>query len=80
MQRGRTATPNHPLSELFEQVMVDELRRWIDLADERMSEYGIDVYVMPGNDDPWSCDPVLEGASHVQACDERRRAGRRRTR
>ena len=58
-------------SELFEKVMVDELQRWIDLADERMSEYGIHVYVMPGNDDPWSCDPVLEGASHVQACDER---------
>jgi Icc-related predicted phosphoesterase len=56
---------------LFEQVMVEELRRWIELADERMSEYGIDVFVMPGNDDPWSCDAVLEAASHVQACDER---------
>ena len=47
-------------SELFEQVMVDELQRWIDLADERMAEYGIDVFVMPGNDDPWSCDAVIE--------------------
>ena len=43
--------------------MVDELRRWIDLADERMAEYGIDVYVMPGNDDPWCCDAVIEQAS-----------------
>jgi Icc-related predicted phosphoesterase len=58
-------------SELFDTVMVDELRRWIDLADERMGEYGIDVFVMPGNDDPWSCDAVLEGARHVQACDDR---------
>jgi uncharacterized protein len=56
---------------LFEKVMVDELRRWIELADERMPQYGIDVFVMPGNDDPWSCDPVLESASHVRACDER---------
>lgn len=56
---------------LFEHVMVDELQRWIDLADERMSEYGIDVYVMPGNDDPWSCDAVIEAATHVTACDER---------
>ncbi len=32
--------------------MIDELRRWITLADERMAQYGIDVYVMPGNDDP----------------------------
>jgi Icc-related predicted phosphoesterase len=57
--------------ELFERVMIDELRRWIDLADERMSEYGIDVFVMPGNDDPWSCDAVIEAASHVTACDDR---------
>ena len=48
-----------------------ELRRWIELADERMAEYGIDVYVMPGNDDPWPCDAVLEAATHVQACDDR---------
>ena len=58
-------------ASLFEKVMIDELRRWIELADERMPEYGIDVFVMPGNDDPWSCDSVLEAASHVRACDER---------
>ena len=57
--------------ELFETVMLDELRRWISLADERMAEYGIDVFVMPGNDDPWICDDVLEAAVHVQACDGR---------
>lgn len=56
---------------IFERVMVDELQRWIDLADERMAAHGIAVYVMPGNDDPWSCDPVLESAKHVQACDGR---------
>jgi uncharacterized protein len=56
---------------LFDEVIVDELRRWIALADERLARYGIDAYVMPGNDDPWSCDPVLEAASHVVACDDR---------
>jgi Icc-related predicted phosphoesterase len=58
-------------SKLFERVMIDELRRWIALADERMSQYGIAVYVMAGNDDPWSCDEVIESASHVEACDGR---------
>ncbi len=58
-------------SALLEETMVAELQRWIDLADERMAEYGIDVYVMPGNDDPWACDAVLESATHVQACDDR---------
>jgi Icc-related predicted phosphoesterase len=56
---------------LFEQVIVAELSRWIALADERMAAYGIDVFVMPGNDDPFSCDAVLEAARHVTACDER---------
>ena len=59
--RGTAPTPR-PAAELFERVMLDELRRWIDLADERMPPHGIDVYVMAGNDDPWSCDAVLESA------------------
>jgi Icc-related predicted phosphoesterase len=33
--------------------------------------YGIDVFVMPGNDDPWACDPVIESATHVQPCADR---------
>jgi uncharacterized protein len=56
---------------LLEETMVVELRRWIDLADERMAGYGIDVFVMPGNDDPWACDAVIESAAHVKACDDR---------
>lgn len=56
---------------LFDHVMLAELKRWIDLADERMSEYDIDVFVMAGNDDPWECDEVIAAAAHVQACDDR---------
>jgi uncharacterized protein len=56
---------------LFHEVILAELRRWIELADERMADYGIDVFVMSGNDDPWECDAVLEGARFVQACDDR---------
>jgi Icc-related predicted phosphoesterase len=56
---------------LFDGVMLAELRRWIDLADERMSEYGIDVFVMAGNDDPWACDEVIAAGRHVQLCDDR---------
>jgi Icc-related predicted phosphoesterase len=58
-------------SELFEQVMLDELGRWVELADERMPPLGIAVYAMAGNDDPWSCDATLERASHLIACDLR---------
>jgi Icc-related predicted phosphoesterase len=67
----RHAADEQLRDELFERVLVAELQRWIDLADGRMSEYGIEVFVMPGNDDPWACDEILERASHVVACDER---------
>jgi Icc-related predicted phosphoesterase len=56
---------------LFDEVMLAELARWIELADERMSQYGIDVFVMAGNDDPWGCDDVLGAARHVTLCDDR---------
>ena len=56
---------------LFERIMLDELRRWIELADERARDTGIATYVMAGNDDPWSCDAVLEQASVVRPCDGR---------
>lgn len=68
---GRHAADAQLREELFDRVLLDELQRWIDLADERMAEYGIDVFVMPGNDDPWGCDAILENASHVTACDDR---------
>jgi Icc-related predicted phosphoesterase len=56
--------------ELFERLILDDLRRWLALADERMPQYGIGVYVVGGNDDPWSCDGVLHTAQHVVACDD----------
>jgi Icc-related predicted phosphoesterase len=57
--------------ELFQRIIVSELQRWMDLADERMPRYGISVFAMPGNDDLWACDVVVENAAHVQACDDR---------
>jgi Icc-related predicted phosphoesterase len=58
-------------AELFERVLLAELRRWVDLADERMAPLGIAVFAMAGNDDPWSCDAVLESADHLISCDLR---------
>lgn len=57
--------------QMFDQVINAELKRWLDLADERMEPAGVDVYVMSGNDDPWSCDATIESASWVQPCDGR---------
>jgi uncharacterized protein len=56
--------------ELFERVMVDEARRWMELADKRIDETGVPVYVMAGNDDPWALDEVLREARRVVSTED----------
>jgi Icc-related predicted phosphoesterase len=55
----------------FEQALLDELRLWVQLADERLAGTGARAYVIPGNDDPWAIDEVLAGGTSVVACDQR---------
>lgn len=57
--------------EAFEAALLDELRLWVELADARLAGSGVRAYVIPGNDDPWSVDPVLASGRSVVACDER---------
>ena len=59
---GRHAADDAARDALFERIMLEELRRWVALADERMAAQGIDVFVIAGNDDPWSVDDVLKQA------------------
>lgn len=54
----------------FEGALLEELRIWIEFADERLAGSGCRAYVIPGNDDPWSIDPVLASGECVDACDE----------
>lgn len=54
----------------FEQALLDELRLWVEFADERLAGTGTRAYVIPGNDDPWSIDEVLSSGTAVDACDE----------
>ena len=57
--------------EAMEKALLEELRLWVELADERLAGNGTKAYVIPGNDDPWSIDEVLAAGSSVVACDER---------
>jgi Icc-related predicted phosphoesterase len=57
--------------QVFEQALLDELRLWVGLADERLADSDARAYVIPGNDDPWSIDEVLAGGESVVACDQR---------
>jgi uncharacterized protein len=50
--------PEHR-ERVFTQLMVDEVRRWVELAEERLGDTGIRCYVMPGNDDELEVDDAL---------------------
>jgi len=56
--------------EEMERALLDELRLWVEFADERLSGTETLAYVIPGNDDPWSIDAVLASGASVVACDE----------
>ncbi|MEK7424067.1 MAG: metallophosphoesterase, partial [Actinomycetota bacterium] len=56
---------------LFARTMTEDLERWAGLAEERLADTDIELYVMPGNDDPWSIDEVLERSPVVNNCDGR---------
>jgi uncharacterized protein len=57
-------------AQLFEQVMLDEVRRWVALADDRLESIDAELFIIAGNDDPWSVDDVLRAGTRVRFCDD----------
>ena len=52
--------------QTFREVVVASMRRWMELADERLAGSGIRCFVNPGNDDFWEIDDVLRTARSVE--------------
>jgi len=50
---------------LFEEKMLETVKKWMDLADERLGGTGIACVVCPGNDDQLEVDDVVRQAKHV---------------
>jgi uncharacterized protein len=59
------------LETMFEETIVEGLRGWMALADERLRGSEVVAYVMPGNDDPWAVDEALAGREKVVPCDDK---------
>jgi len=59
---ARLAADDGYRDEVFGRLMVDEVRRWIRIAEERLGDTGVRMYVIPGNDDEPAIDPALESA------------------
>lgn len=53
----------------FRATVVDGIRRWIKLAEERLAETGIRCFITPGNDDYFDIDEPLQESSVVEFVD-----------
>ncbi|MCS7050069.1 MAG: metallophosphoesterase, partial [Thermomicrobium sp.] len=51
--------------EVFRRVMRESVTRWVRLAEERLRGTGVRCFVMPGNDDEFDIDAVLNGSDVV---------------
>ena len=58
--------------EKFKEVMLDDLRRWLDIAEEKLKGTGIRCFISPGNDDIWEVDTILKEQSIVEVPDGHR--------
>jgi uncharacterized protein len=52
--------------QTFSDAIVAQMRKWMELADDRLAGSGIRCFVTPGNDDFWEIDEVLRGATAVE--------------
>jgi Icc-related predicted phosphoesterase len=53
------------LNKRFEVEMCQRVREWMILAEQQLVPKGIDLYFMPGNDDLYSIDAVIDEFEHV---------------
>ncbi|MDI3257003.1 MAG: hypothetical protein QJR01_04670 [Kyrpidia sp.] len=56
-------------NQLFEELVVASLRRWMELAEERLAGMGVRCFVNPGNDDERFVDEILAQGKYVQNID-----------
>ncbi len=50
------------LDELFSKVMVEGVKRWLSIAEDRLKGTNVKCYISPGNDDRFDIDAVLKSS------------------
>jgi Icc-related predicted phosphoesterase len=53
------------VKEVFRDVMLQRMREWMALAEERLGKTQVKCYISPGNDDLFELDPILSSSSYV---------------
>ncbi len=50
---------------LFKKLMLENVQRWVDLAEQRLKGSGVSVYITGGNDDLPEITPILQSSDYV---------------
>ena len=53
------------MKERFAQEMIARVRKWLTMFEEKLAPRGFTLYFMPGNDDPYVIDDVIDEFEHV---------------
>ncbi len=59
------------VKRIFHEKIAHRLEEWMQLAAERLDGSGVPVYLMPGNDDEFEIDPILERSPYCRDVNER---------
>ena len=60
------------IDELFKQLVVERLKVWNGLMEERLKNSGVKVYIAPGNDDLLEINQVLDDFTYAINTDDRK--------
>ena len=58
-------TDESKVQSIFKELMLDTVKRWIEIAEERLKDSGIKVYITGGNDDVAEIESIIGGSNYV---------------
>jgi hypothetical protein len=58
-------------NETFGKLMIARIKYWVDYADEKLKNSGIECYVCPGNDDMFKIDDIIRESKSVSDAESR---------
>jgi Icc-related predicted phosphoesterase len=58
-EADRLVADDEARDRLLHELMNERVGRWMDLADERLGDGEVPLYLIPGNDDDFAIDPIL---------------------
>ncbi|MFQ5819173.1 MAG: metallophosphoesterase [Candidatus Heimdallarchaeota archaeon] len=53
------------MEEIFKKLIMESVAEWVRLAEERLQNTDVQLYIQPGNDDHYDIDPILNESEYI---------------